>query len=378
MGPLDGFVQSVQTGLNSISGTNAPDVHVLYSRDTSEAKQYQLTRPGTTAIPPGVCNVSTNCQPHVGTMIQQIGDFLNSTPVTTSLANNKGPVYVLIGAHGKAAAGFSIYPLLFNLLLRLFVFFNWRCRWFNLMVNWLRVIPTRFSPGIAFPRSRSSTSSFLTLNDLSTLLNPIGPASLVLHSCVLGGIEAIYELRSVRQLITCESDLNGSMDASQWFDNINHRQPLGKLAAAATGFQAEGIFASWKTTNPKAMTRLLTAINGLGACLKAQLLTVGSTAISNARLASLVSENTVDLWQFCEQLSPVCAKSCALMQTAIQRLQSDRVLTTVFLNDPTKRYFHGMSVYLPPTGSVWNVNDLPTNFRTDANQWVDFLSEWQH
>ena len=328
-----------------------------------------------------------------GSVRDQVKEFtLNIKPEL----NPSGPIRLIFGSHGAPGLGF--HPLGLLLLL-------WHLFWSSFdsalqTLTWtqrielLRFRILQFGPQFSgFSSGSNKKAPDLTLDQAKEALDLLPQErlrTLILHTCLLSGVEAISALRAIPHHLACESELKSPpMKIGQWF------AVLGNPTADKTTITDE-CFQNLKVHDPNPtgcfsshtnqVTDLLGKLNDLGEQLHS-LITSESTkveaigAITKAISNSLTSTLTVDLGHFCKRLilSDVVTSKDRLKAT-IEALEKLRLKDPVRTNELPLKYqeFLGISVFLPLKESAagHSSQDLPKSMKCQAKKWCDFLDEW--
>jgi hypothetical protein len=377
-GTLEAFLKSVQAGMEDCGSDPEPQVLVLYCCREDGATQFELQRLPGNAVPANICAASNIT--HSGPIEKQIQLFFQS--VGPQIMTNGGPVYVMIGGHGKVGAGLSSFPITFSDLLQAAHGFISRLTGRTSAKRLHASLP----PGVAFELGTATSPVNVRLDDLRDLLGtlPRRPLSLVLHCCSLSCIEALYTVTEAAQLIAWESELDGFMDASKWMPSIAKGELLENLSQAAKTITTAGIITSCTFPDSDSRQTCINALSRFGEQLTA-LLPANAGSINSAWGPSGVSTDGVDLEFFCVQLgktlssatTPQLTDAIAELQGALDSLIHERVFTQKPSNsNPTTADFRGISAYLPALGKSSALNDLPDTFCKAADGWFRFLEAW--
>lgn len=369
---LNQLVKSIQDGYDLVPTLSAPEIHCLYSRE-GEAFQYQLVQHTRVEPVPGR-NQITLCDMDI-----QLGNFFASIPVAAAV-KSAGAVYLIIGAHGKPPGPTlgGIINQLPRFLMNLVSFLWLRSDyWPRLKDAWQALFEASLPVGAAYATSRTSGPLFISLTDLNGLLQtgfknkPL--KALVLHSCRLSTVETVLEINHTEQQVACESRLAANMDLSSWIPVAARGDVLRPLSGVI--LPAGGIFSSHKIQASDVKT-LINYLNELGEDLKSRI-SGSRDQIETARFRCKVdSSEMVDIWKLCVQLNGICPSSVLTnLQAAITTIQLEHQELPA-PTSPAAEHAHGISVFFPTWSRPAKIANLPSDFQTQADAWVAFLSAW--
>lgn len=359
---LDELIATVQDGLALTPDDALPLVHYVFRRE-GEASHTELFK----TDPPNRRVVTKE------SVEDQLRHFLTDGLVAAALQVG-GPVYLVIGAHGRPPRGIA------TKLLALFLsFFSFRLplsKYFgNIFDAWRRLFKDSLPVGAAFGTKTSLSSDFMSLDALNKVLTDFFPhplTAVVLHSCNLSSIEAIYGIDHTSQQVACESKLSDHMNLRDWIPLMGRGEALEDLIGVIA--PAEGVFSS-NNIDACELEELGRCLSNLGGELKNKLAS-HATPIDDARIFSrLDCLEMVDVCLLCSNLKDVCSEPVlSELKCAIKPVQLDRAIVGDFRNNLVDA--GGIGLFFPCKTTSSQVSDLPDPLQKVASGWVDFLREW--
>jgi hypothetical protein len=395
---LDALLFGVQSGLNEWADCELPLMYCLYDRwDNVNSRQrthYFPLQRNTLRFTREVLDPTTYPPQKYKRLKGSFG-----SKVTRALKDirqrlpSKGPIRIILGAHGFSGLGFDTRNFL--------QFLNWlSISQTTHDVDWQLPDPVQSlmhsfanDPTPAgFVSKPGSKKPDLTLDRATAMLRllPKGRLqTLILHTCNMSGLETVSAMASIPHHIACEADLFSHMRLAEWFSVLGDPHATDnditvacfKSLARKVRPRADGFFSSHRT---RTIIALLRKLDELGEQLS-QLASPPDAnrvwfKIATARGQSNITANTVDVAKFCRSLIQLNLDSTGLAQLIIDAIYDMQLLAPVNTSDeesPTiDKNTGGISVYLPVAPNPIPTSRLPRTFQAAAPGWCRFVDNW--
>lgn len=193
------------------------------------------------------------------------------------------------------------------------------------------------------------------------------------QACLMGNIEALYELRGTARYVLASEDVtystgNFSFNTTKLFDDLANQglepQAIAKAMAiqglAKRSKRPDGSFSGFTTLAAFDMSRIdevKTAVNGLSLALTAALDTERATikacydavpTVTTAAYQGQFNQHMRDLWAFTGELDK--RVSHPGVKSAVQRLRSEQRRLMLHERDSFGSAANGLSIYMPIGG----------------------------